>query len=171
MRLQIVSDLPYRGQVRRFGFVVGLALLAPAPVMLAPDSAEAAESNIHAAYVKVGLTWDKATHKHPGFLMAIDEEGVFEIQCEGRTHAITVSFLEVGEKSLTLSVKYEINGTVQWTDSLEVEAATDTVLQKGKAKLTFNVDPQGSEDSSRDDEDKIKDKPKNDKDDPLGGVD
>lgn len=137
--------------------------------MLAPDSASAAESNIHAAYVKVGLTWEKATHRHPGFLMAIDEEGVFEIQVDGRTHAITVSFVEVSEKVLTLSVKYEINGTVQWTDTLDVEAGTDTVLQKGKAKLTFNVDPQGSEDSSRDDEDKL-DKPKNDKDDPLGGI-
>lgn len=137
--------------------------------MLTPDTASAAENNIHAVYVKVGLTWDKATHRHPGFLMAVDEEGVFEIQCEGKTHAITVSFVEVGEKVLTISVKYEINGSSQWTDTLEVEAGTDTVLQKGKAKLTFNVDPQGSEDSSRDDEDKL-DKPKNDKDDPLGGV-
>lgn len=138
--------------------------------MLAPDTASAAESNIHAAYVKVGLTWDKATHRHPGFLMAIDEEGVFEIQVDGRTHAITVSFLEVSDKVLTLAIKYDINGTTQWTDTLDVEPATDTVLQHGKAKLTFNVDPQGSEDTSRDDEDKIEDKPKNDKDDPLGGV-
>lgn len=137
--------------------------------MSTPDRASAAESNIHAAYVKVGLTWDKATHRHPGFLMAVDEEGVFEIQVDGRTHAITVSFVEVGEKVLTLSVKYEINGTTQWVDQVEVEAATDTVVQKGKAKLIFNVDPQGSEDSSRDDKDKI-DKPKNDKDDPLGGI-
>lgn len=136
---------------------------------MAPNSAAAAESSIHAAYVKVGLTWDKSTHRHPGFLMAVDEEGVFEIQCDGRTHAITVSFLEVGEQHLTLSVKYAINGAAQWTEELEVEAGTDAVLQKGKSKLTFNVDPQGSEDSSRDDKDKI-DGPKNDKDDPLGGI-
>jgi hypothetical protein len=159
----------YRALVRRLGFVVGLLLLAPAPVLLAPARASAAESNIHAAYVKVALTWEKSTHRHPGFLMAIDEEGVFEIQVDGRTHAITVSFVEVGERVLTIAVKYEINGTTQWTDTLDVEAGTDTVLQQGKAKLTFNVDPQGSEDSSRDDEDKL-DKPKNDKDDPLGGV-
>lgn len=167
--MQIVIHLRIVPIVRRLGFVVGLALLAPAPVLLAPDSASAAESNIHAAYVKVGLTWEKGTHRHPGFLMAIDEEGVFEIQVDGRTHAITVSFVEVSEKVLTLAIKYEINGTTQWTDTLDVEAGTDTVLQKGKAKLTFNVDPQGSEDSTRDDEDKL-DKPKNDKDDPLGGV-
>jgi hypothetical protein len=137
--------------------------------MLAPDTASAAESNIHAVYVKVGLTWDKTTARHPGFLMAPDEEGVFEIKLDGRTHTVTVSFVEVGEKVLTLAIKYEINGTTQWTDTLEVEAGTDTVLQKGQAKLTFNADPQGSEDSSRDDEDKI-DGPKNDKDDPLGGM-
>jgi hypothetical protein len=154
--------------MRRLGFVVGLLVLVPSLAM-APSDASAAESSIHAAYVKVGLTWDKSTHRHPGFLMAVDEEGVFEIQCDGRTHAITVSFLEVGEQHLTLSVKYAINGAAQWAEALEVEAGTDTVLQKGKAKLTFNVDPQGSEDSSRDDEDKL-DGPKNDKDDPLGGI-
>jgi hypothetical protein len=136
---------------------------------MAPDSALAAESTVHAAYVKVALTWDKSTHRHPGFLMAVDEEGVFEIQCEGRTHAITVSFLEVGEEHLTLSVTYAINGTTQWSESLEVEAGANTVLQKGKAKLTFNVDPQGSQDSSREDEDKL-DGPEDDKDDPLGGI-
>jgi hypothetical protein len=157
--------------MRRLGFVVGLFALAPVPVLLtlAPSSASAAESTVQAAYVKVGLTWDKSTHRHPGFLMAVDEEGVFEIQVEGRKHAITVSFIEVGAEHLTLSVKYAINGTVQWTESLDVEAGTDTVLQKGQAKLTFNVDPQGSEDSSREDEDKIEG-PKDDKDDPLGGL-
>jgi hypothetical protein len=157
--------------VRRLGFIVGLSLLAPVPALLAltPSSASAAETTIHAVYVKVGLTWDKSTHRHPGFLMAVDEEGVFEIQCEGRTHTITVSFIEVGEQHLTLSVKYAINGTVQWTEALDVEAGTDTVLQKGQAKLTFNADPQGSEDSSRDDEDKIE-APKDDPDDPLGGI-
>lgn len=157
--------------MRRLGFVVGLFALALVPVLLtlAPSSASAAESTVQAAYVKVGLTWDKSTHRHPGFLMAVDEEGVFEIQVEGRTHAITVSFIEVGAEHLTLSVKYAINGTVQWTESLDVEAGTDTVLQKGQSKLTFNVDPQGSEDSSRDDEDKIEG-PKDDKDDPLGGL-
>lgn len=173
--MRIATEVPYGALVRRLGFIVGLSLLAPVPVLLAltPSSASGspseAETTIHAAYVKVGLTWDKATHRHPGFLMAIDEEGVFEIQCEGRTHAITVSFIEVGDKQLTLAVKYAINGTVQWTEALDVEAGTDTVLQKGKAKLTFNVDPQGSEDSSRDDEDKIEG-PKDDKDDPLGGI-
>jgi hypothetical protein len=157
--------------MRRLGFVVGLFALAPVPVLvaLAPSSASAAESTVQAVYVKVGLTWDKSTHRHPGFLMAVDEEGVFEIQCEGRTHAITVSFLEVGHEHLTLSVTYAINGAVQWTEPLEVEAGTDTVLQKGKAKLTFNADPQGSEDSSREDEDKIEG-PEDDKDDPLGGI-
>lgn len=169
--LPSATEVPYGGSVRRLGFVVGLSLLACVPAVLAltPSSASAAEATIHAAYVKVGLTWDKSTHRHPGFLMAVDEEGVFEIQCEGRTHAITVSFIEVGEQHLTLAVEYAINGTVQWSESLDVEAGTDTVLQKGKAKLTFNVDPQGSEDSSRDDEDKIEG-PKDDKDDPLGGL-
>jgi hypothetical protein len=166
--LQITIEASYGLAMRRLGFVVGLSLLVPSLAM-APNSASAAETTVHAAYVKVGLTWEKSTHRHPGFLMAIDEEGVFEIQCEGKKHAITVSFVEVGEQHLTLSVKYAINGTVQWTDELDVEAGADTVLQKGKAKLTFNVDPQGSEDSSRDDEDKIEG-PEDDKDDPLGGL-
>jgi hypothetical protein len=171
IELRNPTGLPYGRSVRRLGFVVGLTLLTCVPVLLAlaPSPASAAEATVHAVYVKVGLTWDKSTHRHPGFLMAIDEEGVFEIQVEGRTHAITVSFIEVGEKQLTLAVKYAINGTVQWSEALDVEAGTDTVLQKGQAKLTFNVDPQGSEDSSRDDEDKIEG-PKDDPDDPLGGL-
>jgi hypothetical protein len=169
--LPTATELPYRGLVRRFGFVVGLSLLACVPVVmaLAPSSASATESTVSAVYVKVGLTWDKSTHRHPGFLMAPDEEGVFEIQTEGRKHTITVSFIEVGDEHLTLSVKYAINGAVQWNEALEVEAGADTVLQKGQAKLTFNADPQGSEDSSRDDEDKIEG-PEDDKDDPLGGI-
>jgi hypothetical protein len=176
--LPIAIEVPYGHCMRRLGFVVGLSLLAGVPVLLAPASGDASEtsgtaaateSTIQAVYVKVGLTWDKSTHRHPGFLMAVDEEGVFEIQCEGRTHAITVSFIDVGAQHLTLSIKYAINGAVQWNDSLEVEAGTDTVLQKGKAKLTFNADPQGSEDSSRDDEDKIEG-PTDDPDDPLGGI-
>lgn len=169
--LPITAEVPYGESMRRLGFVVGLCLLAPVPALLAlaPNRAAASESTVQAVYVKVGLTWDKSTHRHPGFLMAVDEEGVFEIQCEGRTHKITVSFIEVGERQLTLAVEYAINGSVQWSEALEVEAGTDTVLQKGKAKLTFNADPQGSEDSSRDDEDKIEG-PKDDKDDPLGGI-
>jgi hypothetical protein len=144
-------------------------VIASGLVALAPCEAAAAESKIHAAYVKVGLTLDGSTFRHPGFLMAIDEAGVFEIAAGGRTHAITVSFREVGETYLTIHVEYEINGNTQWVQDIEVEGGVDKVVQKGQAKLTFNVDPQGSEDTSRDDEDKVEG-PKHDKDDPLGGA-
>lgn len=156
--------------MRRLGFVVGLTLLAPALLLTpATTSAAEAEAEVPAAYVKVALTRDGSTFKHPGFLMASDEEGVFVIECSGKAHEITISFREVGESRSTILVEYAIGGRTQWAEELEVEAGKDTELSKGKSKLTINVDPQGSEDSSRDDDDKL-DGPEDDEDDPLGGL-
>ena len=154
--------------MRRLGFVIGLCLLAPV-VLLAPATTSAAEGEVHAAYVTVGLTRDGNTFRHPGFLMAGDEEGVFVINCDGKDHEITISFRELGESSSTVLIEYGVNGRTQWIETLEVEAGADAQLTKGKSTLTINVDPHGTEDTSRGDGDQI-DGPKNDKDDPLGGM-
>lgn len=154
--------------MHRLGLVAALFLLAPVLAMT-PCEAAAADATIHAVYVKVGLTWEGSTFRHPGFLMATDEQGVFEIEAGGKKHAIIVSFRELGEKQLTLHVEYEINGTTQWIDDVDVDAGVDTPVSKGRAKIVLNADPQGSEDTSRDDKDKVE-KPGHDPDDPLGGA-
>jgi hypothetical protein len=154
--------------VRRLGFIIGLSLLAPTLAMI-PSTTSAAEADVQAAYVKVALSRDGNTYRHPGFLMAMDEEGVFVIKCDDRNHEIAVSFREVGETRFTLYIEYDIDGRTQWAEELEVEAGTDAELEKGRSLLTFNVDPQGSEDTTRDDEDKLDD-PGHDEDDPLGGL-
>lgn len=153
--------------MRRLGFVIGLGLLAP--VVLPSARASAAEAEVHAAYVKVALTRDGNTFRHPGFLMASDEEGVFVINCEGKDHEITLSFRELGESRATVFIEYGVGGRVQWAEELVVEAGEDAELSKGKSTLTINVDPHGQEDTSRGDGDQI-DGPKNDEDDPLGGI-
>lgn len=134
-----------------------------------PTTATASDAEVHAAYVKVGLTRDGNTFNHPGFLMAMDEEGVFVMEIDGREHEIAVSFVEVGERNFTIKIEYAVGGHTQWIERLEVEAGVDTELIKGKNTFTFNVDPQGSGDSSRDEGDKI-DGPEDDPDDPLGGL-
>jgi hypothetical protein len=138
-------------------------------VVLLPATTSAAEAEVHAAYVKVALTRDGNTFQHPGFLMGPDDQGVFVIQCEGKDHEITLSFRKLGDDDATVYIEYGINGRVQWAEELEVEAGADTALTKGKSKLTINVDPQGTEDTSRGDGDQI-DGPENDEDDPLGGI-
>jgi hypothetical protein len=154
--------------VRRLGFVIGLGLLTT-PVVLVPATTSAAEAEVHAAYVKVALTRDGNTFRYPGFLMASDEEGVFVIQCEGKDHEITLSFRKLGESRATVFVEYGVGGRIQWAEELEVEAGEDARLIKGKSTLAINVDPHGQEDTSRGDGDQI-DGPKNDEDDPLGGM-
>ncbi|PRQ05341.1 hypothetical protein ENSA5_03310 [Enhygromyxa salina] len=145
-------------------------MLAPALLLASPTtSAAQSEAEVPAAYVKVALTLDGSTFEHPGFLMASDEEGVFVIEHSDKAHEIKVSFRELGESSSTVLVEYAIGGRTQWLEELEVAAARDTELSKGKSKLTINVDPQGSKDSSRDDEDKVEG-PDHDEDDPLGGL-
>ncbi|KIG17842.1 hypothetical protein DB30_02464 [Enhygromyxa salina] len=163
--------------MRRLGFVIGLCLLAPAILLPATTSAAkttsaphpAAKGEIHAAYVKVALTRDGNTFAHPGFLMASDEQGVFVIQCEGKDHEITLSFRELGESRAAVLVEYGVNGRVQWAEEIDVKAGDDAKLVKGKSTLTINVDPHGQEDTSRGDDDQL-DGPKNDEDDPLGGM-
>ncbi|PRQ10127.1 hypothetical protein ENSA7_00760 [Enhygromyxa salina] len=147
-------------------------ILVPATTSAAEPAAApeaAAEGETHAAYVKVALTRDGNTFAHPGFLMADDEQGVFVIQCEGKDHEITLSFRELGESRARVLVEYGVNGRVQWAEEIDVEAGDDAQLVKGKSTLTINVDPHGQEDTSRGDGDQI-DGPKNDKDDPLGGL-
>jgi hypothetical protein len=158
----------YRVAVHRLGLVAALLLSMPL-LAITPREAAAADANIHAVYVKVGLIWEGSTFRHPGFLMAADEQGVFEIEAGGKKHAIIVSFVELGEKQLTLRVEYEINGSTQWIENIDVEAGADTTVSKGRAKLILNADPQGSEDTSREDQDKLE-KPGHDPDDPLGGA-
>lgn len=149
-------------------------MLTPLVALTSTTTASAAEATVpaqaeaSAAYVTVALTRADSTFKHPGFLMAMDEEGVFVINCEGKDHEITLSFRDVGDTYFTLLIEYAINGHKQWAEKLRVEAGVDKELSKGRSTLTINVDPQGSEDTSREDGDKL-DKPKNDEDDPLGG--
>lgn len=138
-------------------------------MVLLPATTSAAESEVHAAYVKVALTRDGNTFAHPGFLMAGDEEAVFVINCEGKDYEVTLSFRELGESTSTVFIEYGVNGRTQWAEQLEVKAGEDAKLTKGKSTLTVNVDPHGQEDTSRGDGDQI-DGPKHDEDDPLGGI-
>ncbi len=147
---------------------MALSLLAPA-VLLVPSTSVAAEPEVEHMYVKLTLKRDGNSYQHPGFLMAADEEGVFVINCDGKDHEITVTFDEVGESRFTLSIDYAINGRTQWVEKLDAEAGEDARLEHGKSALAINVDPQGSKDTSRDDDDQV-DRPKNDEDDPLGGL-
>jgi len=154
--------------VRRLSLILALLVLTPA-VALVPTTSAASEGEIHGAFVKLRLTRDGNSYQHPGFLMAMDEQGVFVITCDGKDHEITVSFEEVGETRFTLRVEYAIAGRTQWIESVAVEAGEDTEYSHGKSVLTFNVDPQGSEDTERDENDKIDD-PDHDEDDPLSGL-
>ena len=147
--------------------IVALLVATPA-AMLVPTTSSASDAEIHAAYVKLRLTRDGNTFQHPGFMMAVDEEGVFVITCDGKDHEITVSFDEAGETRFTLRVEYAIAGRTQWIETVAAEAGRDAELSHGKSKLAINVDPQGSEDTSRDEGDKI-DEP-DDEDDPLSGL-
>lgn len=163
--------------MRRFGLLLALSVLAPAVALIPSTSVEAAEAveaaevevEAPAAYVKLTLTRNGNSYQHPGFLMAADEEGVFVINCDGKDHEIAVSFVSMGETHFTLSVDYAINGRTQWVEEFRAEAGEDAELTHGRSVLAINVDPQGSEDTSRDEGDQIDD-PDGDEDDPLGGL-
>ena len=154
--------------MRRMGLILALTFLSPALSMV-PSTTSAAEAEVEHMYVKLTLTREGNTYAHPGFLMAADEEGVFVINCEGKDHEITVTFDEVGETRFKLAIDYAINGRTQWIEHLPAEAGEDARLEKGKSVLAINVDPQGSKDTSRDDEDKVEG-PGDNEDDPLGGI-
>ena len=164
--------------VRRIGLAAGLFVLTSLAVLATTSSAAATTTDATAmagetvnavGHVTVALTRSGATYKHPGFLMYPDEVGVFVINCDGKDHEVAISFKEVGDTRFTLLVEYTIGGHRQWIEELDVAAGEDTDLQKGQSKLTINVDPQGSEDTSRDENDKIE-APKEDPDGPLGGA-
>ena len=162
--------------MRRFGLLLALSVLAPAVALIPSTSVEAAEAvaaaeaEVPAAYVKLTLTRNGNSYQHPGFLMAADEEGVFVINCDGKDHEIAVSFVSMGETHFTLSVDYAINGRTQWVEELRAEAGEDAELTHGRSVLAINVDPQGSEDTSRDEGNQIDDPDSDGEDDPLGGL-
>ena len=143
-------------------------MFATPTLALVPSTAAAEEAGVHSAYVKVKLARKGNTFAHPGYRIAIDEQGLFVIQCDGKNHEIAVSIRDASMERLELEVVYSIDGRTQLTEVVSAEAGEDVQLSKGKTKLWVNVNPQGSEDTSRDD-DEI-DKPKHDEDDPLGGM-
>lgn len=142
--------------MRRFAWIFAACLLAPGLLAL-PGSAAAMmeEAELQSAYVRVTLTHDGQRFAHPGFRIARDEQGLFVIDCEGTAHEIAVSIAKAEGNRVTLLVAYDIEGREQLREQLEVEIGTPGELRKGETTLAIDVDPQGSKDTSRDDEDKI----------------
>lgn len=154
---------------------VGLVSMAPALALAAgvqtgSESSASDEAEVQSAYMKVALAREGSTFAHPGYLVAVDEAGVFIIEVAGKSHEVSVSVERLGEEQLTLNVVYRIDGHQQLEEVVQSKPGEDVKITHGKTTLTVNVDPQGSPDTSRGDGDQI-DGPKHDKDDPLGGLD
>jgi len=146
---------------------IGL-LLAPALIALPTTAAVAEEqAEVDAAYVKVALIRDGKTHAHPGFRVAKDEEGVFVIECDGKSHEVAILLRKGTAEQLEITVDYSVDGRSVLAQELSVAAGKDVQIGKGETKLAINVDPRGKKDTSRKDQDKIEGP---DSDDPLGGM-
>ncbi len=122
------------------------------------------------AYVKVTLTKGDKKFAHPGFRIAEKEEGVFEIDSGEQMHEIAVAINDIDEEVFRIHVDYLVDGASQLSEDLVVYHGKQAEIDKGGAALVIDLDPRGKQDKSRKDEDKIKDKPGNDEDDPLGGM-
>ena len=156
------------GSLKACGFLAALLLAAVPALTVCPTTALAEEAGVDSAYVKVALTTkDGKTLQHPGFRVALDEQGVFVIELEGKSHEVAVSILEASETKFKISVQYGIDGRIQLTEELEAEVGKPVKLSKGGNTLTLELDPRGSQDKSRKDEDQIE---QPDEDDPLGGM-
>lgn len=146
-----------------------LALVA----MAGPAQAEEADAEgsdkagVDSAYVKVTLTKGEDSFAHPGFRVAIDEEGVFVINCDGKDHEVVVTIREASETNFKIEVDYSVNGNEQLSESLDATVGTPVELRKGKTALAIDLDPRGQKDTSRKDGEKILGP---DSDDPLGGM-
>lgn len=147
--------LAYGWRMRCLGLTLGL-LLTPAMILLPTATAVAEEqAEVDTAYVKVALTREGKTYAHPGFRVAKGEEGVFEIECSGKTHEVAVVLRGGTAELLQLTVEYSVDGRSVLRQELEVTAGKDVEVGKGDTKLAINADPRGKKDTSRKDQDKI----------------
>lgn len=153
--------------MRRIGFLLGLSLLTPALIVIPTAPAAAEEGTVDSAYVKVALTRDGQTFQHPGFRVAKDEQGLFVIEADGRSHEVSILLRETSTERFSITVEYAVDGRNLLRDELVVEAGKIKQLSKGATTLAINVDPQGKKDTTRKDDDKL-DGPGSD--DPLGGM-
>lgn len=153
--------------MRRIGFSLALSLLIPALVVIPSAPANAEQGTVDSAYVMVALTHDGETFQHPGFRVAKDEQGVFVIEHDGRSHEISILLRETSAERFSITLEYAIDGRSQVREELELEAGKDTQVSAGATTLAINIDPRGKRDTSREDGDKI-DRPGSD--DPLGGM-
>ncbi len=165
--------------MRCLGLVFALACL-PLWLVSHPSAAEAGEGKDKgkgkdndkvtvpdSAYVKVTLTKGERKFAHPGFRIAEQEEGVFEIDTGEQIHEVVVLIANIDEHAFHLHVDYLVDGTTKLSEDLVVEHGKQALLDKAGAALVINLDPLGKQDKSRKDEDQI-DEP--DADDPLSGI-
>ncbi len=158
--------------MRCLGLVAALTLSSlPLAVLTSyPSEVIAAEKDKKApdsAFVKVTLTKGDQKLVHPGFRLVEQEEGVFVIELDDKSHEITVVLHDVADTKFKIHVDYSIDGASQLSRDLEAEVGKPVQLDKGETKLAISLDPRGDQDKSRKDEDKL-DKPKGD--DPLGDM-
>lgn len=152
---------------RGVGFLIA-TLLATVPVLVPSATALAEEAGVDSAYVKVALTTKSGqTLQHPGFRVEVDEQGLFVIEIDGKSHEVGVTILKASETKFEVEAQYGIDGRMLLTETFEVEVGKPLELSKNGNTIKIDIDPRGSEDKSRKDEDQI-DPP--DEDDPLGGM-